>query len=127
MRLFGLCLAFTALAFLVPPTAEPAPPEKKLPDFQKDVLPILEAKCNRCHGARKRDGRLDLRTPEAMLKGGISGPAFVPGDAGKSMMIEMIWYNEMPPRREKNRVTDKELELLKSWVNAVAPAAPKKP
>jgi len=99
----------------------------KPPDFQREVVPILEAKCNRCHGARKRDGKLDLRSREAMLKGGSSGPAIVPGDAGKSLMIELVHYNEMPPKRDKNRVTDAELKLLKAWVDGGAPETPKKP
>ncbi len=127
MRSVGLLLALLVLLPLFAATAEPAPPESKPPNFQTEILPILEAKCNRCHGDRKRDGKLDLRTRDAMLKGGISGPAILPGNAAKSLMIEMIRYNEMPPRKEKTKVSADELKRLKAWVDAGAPVLPKKP
>ena len=89
------------------------------PDFQRDVLPILEAKCIRCHGAKRRDGKLDLRTVDALLAGGVSGPAIKPGNARKSLLIELLHYNEMPPKKENPRVTTAELELLRKWIAAM--------
>jgi mono/diheme cytochrome c family protein len=91
------------------------------PAFRQDVLPILEAKCVRCHGAQRRDGKLDLRTIEAMLTGGVTGPAIKPGDAKKSLLIELIHYNEMPPKKATPRVTKDELDLLRKWVDALPP------
>lgn len=93
------------------------------PDFQRDVLPIFEAKCIRCHGAKKRDGKLDMRTMEALLAGGVSGPAIKPGNAQKSLLIELLHYNEMPPKKEAPRVTKEELELLRKWINALPVSA----
>lgn len=89
------------------------------PDFQRDVLPILEAKCLRCHGAKRRDGKLDLRTLDALLTGGVSGPAIKPGNARKSLLIELLHYNEMPPKKATPRVTAAELELLRKWIAAM--------
>jgi len=89
------------------------------PDFQKDVLPIFEEKCLRCHGAKRRGGKLDMRTLEAMLTGGDTGPAIKPGNAKKSLLIELIHYKEMPPKKEKNFVTPAELELLRRWIDAM--------
>src|SRR5204863_4870407 len=45
----------------------------------KEVLPILQ-RCYQCHGETLQMSKLDLRTRAAMLKGGASGPAIVPGD-----------------------------------------------
>ncbi len=87
------------------------------PTFQTDVLPIFEAKCIRCHGARRRDGKLDLRTWEAIRKGGVSGAAIKPGDATKSLLIELIHYNEMPPPKEQPRVTPADLKVLRTWID----------
>lgn len=102
-----------------PSAVEPdAPPDA--PEFTTDVLPILEKKCNRCHGEKRRGGKLDMRTREALLVGGVSGPAIKPGDAKKSLLIELIHYNEMPPKKEEPRVTKQELELLKRWVDTGA-------
>lgn len=89
------------------------------PDFQKDVLPIFEEKCLSCHGAKRRGGKLDMRTLESMLEGGDTGPAIKPGNAKKSLLIELIHYKEMPPKKEKNFVTPADLELLRRWIDAM--------
>lgn len=94
----------------------------EMPDFKQHVLPLFEAKCNRCHGAQRRGGQLDMRTVESLLKGGASGPAYKPGNSRKSLLIELIHYNEMPPKKEMPRVTKDELELLRKWIDAM-PAA----
>jgi hypothetical protein len=88
-------------------------------NFQRDVLPIFEGKCLRCHGAKRRDGKLDMRTLEALLAGGVSGPALKPGNAQKSLLIELLHYNEMPPKKETPRVTKEELTLLRNWISAM--------
>ncbi|WP_409213107.1 c-type cytochrome domain-containing protein [Prosthecobacter sp.] len=89
------------------------------PDFKRDVLPIFEEKCLRCHGEKRRGGKLDMRTLEALLTGGDTGPAIKPGNAKKSLLIELIHYKEMPPKKEKNFVTPAELELLRRWIDAM--------
>ena len=93
------------------------------PDFPRDVLPIFEARCLHCHGAKRRDGRLDMRSLDALLTGGVSGPAIKPGNAQKSLLIELLHYNEMPPKKENSRVTKAELELLRKWINQLPAAA----
>src|SRR3954465_2681453 len=68
------------------PEAEPRPAALT----QHDVLPILLRRCPTCHGAHRREGDLDLRTRAAMLRGGKSGPAIVPGQPEKSRLIEKV-------------------------------------
>jgi hypothetical protein len=99
--------------------AEPAKPAGVA--FKSDVLPILEAKCLDCHGAKKKDGKLDLRTRDSMLKGGNTGAAIEPGKPDKSLLIELIHFNEMPPKKTKPRVTADEMKVLKAWIEAGAP------
>jgi uncharacterized membrane protein len=101
-------------------TAAAEAPAREI-DFPKEILPILEEKCIRCHGTKRRAGKLDMRTIQAMLDGGDSGPAFKPGDAKQSLMIEMIHYKEMPPKKEEPRVTPEELDLLRAWIDAMQP------
>jgi hypothetical protein len=96
--------------------ADDGPPA---PDFKKDVQPILDAKCIRCHGAQRRDGKLDMRSLDSMLAGGVSGPAIKKGNSKKSLLIELIHYNEMPPKKQTPRVTKEELELLRKWIDAM--------
>jgi cytochrome c5 len=90
-------------------------------DYKRDVVPILEANCNRCHTAEKAGGKLVTTSRADMLKGGVSGPAVEPGRPDRSILIEVIHFNEMPPKREKPRVTADELKLLKDWITAGAP------
>lgn len=89
-------------------------------DFQRDVLPIFEEKCIRCHGAKRRGGKLDMRTMDSLLSGGDSGAALKQGNARKSLLIELIHYKEMPPKKEKSAVTAAELDLLRKWIDAMA-------
>lgn len=89
------------------------------PDFQNDILPIFEEKCIRCHGAKRKGGKLDMRTMEALLEGGDTGAALKPGNARKSLLIELIHYKEMPPKKEKQPVTPEELELMRRWIDGL--------
>lgn len=97
--------------------------EEPRPVFQRDILPIFEARCLHCHGAKRRDAKLDMRSVDSLLTGGVSGPAIMPGNAQKSLLIELLHYNEMPPKKERSRVTKAEKELLRKWINQMPAAA----
>src|SRR5262249_11862621 len=93
---------------------------------QHDVIPILLRRCTVCHGLRRRDGDLDLRSKAGIPRGGKSGPAIVPGHPDRSPLIAKIRANEMPPRDQLNDVSLKpiepaEVDLLARWVGAGAP------
>jgi uncharacterized membrane protein len=107
---------------LIAGDAEPQPiANSPAVDYQRDVAPILEKKCSRCHTANKANGKLMTTSRAALVKGGVSGPAIEPGQPDKSILIELIHFNEMPPKREQPRVTAEELKLLKAWIAAGAP------
>ncbi len=69
--------------------------------FERQVRPVLAGTCVKCHGAVKASGGLRLDSREAILKGGESGPAVVPGDPKHSLLIRAIGHEdeslEMPP------------------------------
>jgi len=93
---------------------------------QHDVLPILLTRCTVCHGPRIQEAGLDLRSKAAMLKGGKSGPAIVPGHPKKSLLLKRIHAEEMPPRKKLVRfgvrpVQPAELETLTKWIAQGAP------
>jgi len=102
--------------------AGPAPQSKgPAPDYPHDVAAILDTKCNRCHTATKSNGKLLTTSRAGLLKGGVSGPAIEPGKPDKSIIVELVYYNEMPPKGEQPRVTADELKRLKDWIAAGAP------
>src|SRR3982751_3027406 len=93
-----------------------------VPSFDKDVQPILQAKCVMCHGATPQ-GKLDLRSEDAVLKGGASGAAVVPGEADKSLIITKVVTRQMPPGNVK--LTEKEIDSIRQWIDeGLAAAAP---
>jgi len=69
--------------------------------FESKIRPILQGTCFKCHGGEKVRGGLRLESRAALLKGGDNGPAIVPGDAEKSLLIQAIRYShedlKMPP------------------------------
>jgi hypothetical protein len=104
--------------------------------FEKKVRPLLTERCYECHSPDKKVKgglRLDLR--DGWAKGGDNGPAIVPGDPEKSLLISAVRYKDkdlqMP---EKRKLPDEEIAILEQWVKMGAPdprtgaetAAPKK-
>ena len=93
------------------------------------MVPILHVKCIVCHGKQIKEGGLDLRTRAGLLKGGVSGPAIVPGEPEESLLIKRIAAAEMPPPERQfpffvRAVTSDELEKLRNWITAGAPGQP---
>ncbi len=95
----------------------------------RDVLPIFQARCVVCHGKREQHGGLDLRTREARVSGGESGPLLVPGSPDESLIIRKVEAGEMPPpdmqyKYAVRNPTDAEVATLRKWVAAGALPAP---
>lgn len=93
--------------------------------YEHVVVPILEEKCYKCHGPKKKKGKLRMDSYEAMLKGGAEGPCLVPGDLTKSLMIEFIRLPmddeyRMPPE-DKPQLTGAESKVIEWWVETGAP------
>jgi hypothetical protein len=92
--------------------------------FEKRVRPVLAAHCYGCHSAqaKKLKGGLRLDSRAGVLRGGVSGPAVVPGDADHSPLVLAVRYTEverqMPPRA---KLPDSAIADLTAWVKSGAP------
>jgi hypothetical protein len=93
-------------------------------DFRRDVRPILADHCLVCHGpdaaTRKSGLRLDHRA--GALSGGRSGTAaVVPGHPEHSELFQRISSRDtdlvMPPHRQKNPLSQKQIDTLKQWIS----------
>jgi uncharacterized membrane protein len=88
--------------------------------FQHVILPILSAKCNKCHSEEKSKGDLRMDTYEMAMKGGENGDNFVAGKPDDSRSIQRILLpdddDEHMPPEGKDQLTKEETELLKWWV-----------
>ena len=96
---------------------------------EADVAPTFQMRCVTCHGKRKQEGGLDLRTQASRLKGGKSGPALIPGKPEESLIIKRIAAGEMPPPKLLFEAfvrppSSEEVETLKAWIAAGTPPAP---
>jgi len=84
------------------------------------AMGLLKTQCLGCHNAEKKKGGLSLETRDLALKGGENGTALKAGDAAQSSLIKVL--NEsgdahMPPKKQ---MPEKQINLLKAWVNAGA-------
>jgi hypothetical protein len=114
----ALLIAVSALCGAV--EAQGAPGEAV--DFARDVFPLLEAHCHRCHGEKRQEGELRLDAREAALAGGLSGKAIVPGRSGESRLLRLVSGLDpdlvMPPGSK--RLSAGEIELLRAWIDGGA-------
>ncbi|MEX2119748.1 MAG: PSD1 and planctomycete cytochrome C domain-containing protein [Pirellulales bacterium] len=86
-----------------------------------EIQALMLLRCTVCHGARQQEGGLDLSSVQAMLAGGDSGPALVPGKPDKSLLLERIHAGAMPPRGRLIEASVKpmapaEIEKLTRWI-----------
>jgi hypothetical protein len=128
--LIGMLLLATLGAREVPAFEDPFPGEaaraRARELFRQRVQPMLQAKCLNCHGdGEELEGALDLRTREATLRGGKSGPALVPGDALASLIYQTTRRTDerMMPPKDRERLAADEIAALKTWIEAGAPWA----
>ncbi len=108
---YGLTIAFLASCFFVA-----AAPAADL-SFSQDVAPILQGKCLSCHGEGELMSQLDLRTREAMLRGGVRGPALVPGRAAESRIYQQISGSQAPVMPLGGALSADEISTLERWIN----------
>src|SRR5256886_11413047 len=59
-------------------------------DFVKQIQPILQQQCVKCHGPEKQKAKLRLDSKEAAMKGGKDGVIVVAGKADKSEMYRRV-------------------------------------
>ena len=114
--LLASCFLYLGVALLSQATEFSS---EQLNFFEKKIRPVLVDKCHKCHSASSKKLKADLYVDslEGLLKGGDSGPALVPGDPEKSLLIEVIRYEdtdmEMPP---KSKLPDAVIKDFETWV-----------
>src|SRR5439155_27205648 len=99
------------------------PPANHKVDFAKEIKPIFEASCIKCHGRGRTKGDLSIERRETLLQGGESGPAIVPGKSAESRLIELVAGldpDSVMPQKGK-RLTPEQVGLLRAWIVQGAP------
>ncbi len=122
------CGTLTGIILVAPLCAQQPPPDKGAALFRTVVGPALVKHCFPCHSATadKLQGGLHLDSLKSALRGGTSGPALVPGNPDKSLIVQALRYpahgRQMPPG---GRLPTDLVESISNWVKAGAawPAA----
>src|SRR6267142_5988852 len=120
----SICL-LAAFLFAGLPIRAADPTSEQIEFFESKVRPIFAEHCYTCHSekAEKLKGGLRLDAPEAILKGGDTAPAIVPGDVEGSLLIKAVRYTDpdlkMPPKNKK--LSAEQIASLEAWVKMGAP------
>ena len=91
--------------------------------YGKDVQPILAKNCAECHAAGQKGfvaSGLDTTSYQNLMKGGKFGPLIKPGDALASalnMLVEGRVHASIQMPHGRAKLPDKDIEILKVWVN----------
>ncbi len=115
---------FALLTFIVPALVA-APAIDGPAFFESRIRPLLIDHCYSCHSAEaeKVKGGLRLDSLEALLQGGEHGPAIVPGDPDKSLLLRAVRATDldrqMPPKGKG--LSARQIADLVSWVQLGAP------
>ena len=99
------------------------PPHEGEIEFARDIAPILESACVRCHGRGRSQGGFRLDTRELILRESATGPPVVPGDSAGSYLVELVAGVDpdfvMP--QKGTRLTPEEVGLLRAWIDRNLP------
>jgi cytochrome c553 len=114
-------LVWSGLAAPAASARQSKPSPAAIEHFEKNVRPLLLDKCVSCHGPKTKRGGLRLDSREAILKGGDSGPALLPGQPEKSLILKAVRRQgdvKMPP---KETLPAAAVESIRQWINLGAP------
>ena len=103
----------------------PPPSDKKGLTYDKDIKPLLEKSCLKCHGPEKPKSKYRVDSLQAMIKGGESGEAaIIAGKSEKSPLIhfvaDLVEDYEMPPVDKRDKyppMTKEQIGILRAWID----------
>jgi len=89
--------------------------------FDRQVAPILSKRCLGCHNQELNDGGISFLDRETLIKGGGRGPAIVPGQPERSLLIHAVRRDGelmMPPGTP---LSSRDVATLTEWIKRGAP------
>ena len=103
----------------------PLASQKKGLTYEKDIKPIFEKSCVKCHSGDKPKSKYRIDALASAIKGGESGdPAILPGNSAKSPMVaymaDLVEDMEMPPTDKRDKypaLTKEQIGLIRAWID----------
>ncbi|MSU35088.1 MAG: hypothetical protein EXS36_08230 [Pedosphaera sp.] len=121
LTVFGLSLGTTLLGASPDLSKIPPASKKEGVTFAKDIQPIFEKSCFKCHGPEKQKSKLRLDSLAAALKGGENGPNVIPKDSAKSTLVHsvarLVEDDAMPPEGKGDPLTKEQVGLIRAWID----------
>ena len=97
-------------------------------DFDRQVRPIIEARCLECHSAEKRKGGLSLATYGDALDGGRNGAVIRPGNSTGSLIVQRLLGRVDPQMpKDEDPLPGAEIGLIRRWIDEGARETPTGP
>ncbi|HVK13974.1 MAG TPA: c-type cytochrome domain-containing protein, partial [Gemmataceae bacterium] len=102
-----------------PAVAEKPATAEQVAFFEKKIRPVLVAQCYECHSeeSKKSKGGLVVDTRDGLRAGGDNGPALIPGDPRRSLLVKAIHQADgnlkMPP---KSKLSDEAIADFEKWI-----------
>jgi cytochrome c5 len=123
-----ICVAMFAASALAASAADKVD-ESKLPPvaaktgvtFEKDIKPLFEKSCVKCHGPEKQKAKLRVDTLEWLNKGSYGDPIYTKGKSAESLLVHVIAGVDpdaiMPPDGQGERLTKEQIGLVRAWID----------
>jgi uncharacterized membrane protein len=90
------------------------------PRFSDAVAAIFRARCVHCHGAQRIAGGLRLDSYDAVMRGGESGPAVVPGNPRASVLLQKVLGRDRPFMPPRKPLPGSEKREIRTWIETGA-------
>lgn len=115
---FVILVAVPTVAFAQDESRRPSANASRPVSFEREVLPLLEKRCNKCHHAEEQQGGLDLTRRETIGRGGDElGAGVIPGKPDASPLIQVLTGQAEPAMPgEGDPLSTAEIDLLRRWI-----------
>ena len=90
--------------------------------YDKDIKPIFQKSCFKCHGPEKQKAKMRLDSLAAALKGSENGKVIEVGDSAKSILVHNVAHigeedDWMPPPEKGDPLTKEQIGLIRAWID----------
>lgn len=117
----ALVAGFTSVCIQAVDVSKLPPAAKKEVTFTKDIKPIFEKACFKCHGEEKPKAKLRVDSVEAIKKGSENGKVIEVGNSAKSSLVHtvagLIEDMLMPPEGKADPLTPEQIGMVRAWID----------
>lgn len=91
--------------------------------YARDIQPLVEKSCVKCHSGDRPKAKYRVETLEGLIKGGGAGAAVTPGKIAESPLLhfaaDLVPEMEMPPVDKRDKfpaLTKEQIALVRAWI-----------